>query len=251
VLLNVGEQLLILLRRPRPLLQALLVAARRSPHRPDPSPRTHCTDEHSSLSARLVAFALPRTHSPRRASNHSLPRARRLSSPLPLNNPPGSGQLTAGILPPFWQQATVSDYYELSTAADASERLQRAEGAKARKRRADRWGVCCVALCSLALGASRSVCGINRGRKTPGVGRGAGGAMASACIEAGARYLLRAPRSRRAGGPGPAMSAACRGRAARQEGTPGISPRVARRGTVAANRDPPDQRASIKHSLPL
>jgi hypothetical protein len=34
VLLNVGEQLLVLLRRPRALLEPLLVAARRSPHRP-------------------------------------------------------------------------------------------------------------------------------------------------------------------------------------------------------------------------
>lgn len=33
LLLNVGQQLLVLLRRPRPLLQPLLLAARRSPHR--------------------------------------------------------------------------------------------------------------------------------------------------------------------------------------------------------------------------
>jgi hypothetical protein len=34
VLLNVGEQLLVLLRRPRPLLEPILLAARRSPHHP-------------------------------------------------------------------------------------------------------------------------------------------------------------------------------------------------------------------------
>jgi hypothetical protein len=58
VLLNVGEQLLVLLRRPRPLLEPILLAARRSPHHPCYTMEQHPATTTTMLGSSLHSFPL-------------------------------------------------------------------------------------------------------------------------------------------------------------------------------------------------